>query len=298
MIVIFGATGKTGGEAARQLLEAKRQVRAVGRDRKKLQSFVERGAEAEEADLQQSDAVARALEGAESAYVLIPPNFVDPDFRGYQRTVTESLCKAIESSRCRKVVLLSSMGAEHGEGTGPILGLHELEGRLNEVAGLDVLAIRAGYFMENFLSNVSMIQSMGILGAPAPAEAPLTLTASADIGRYAARRLAAKDFRGFEVVNVMGPLPVTFAEATKTIGMAIGKPDLHFVQFGYEDAKQGMIASGFPEQMASLYVEMYRGAAQGLLRPETGTPLEHTSTTFAEFVKQRFEPAFRATAAE
>ena len=296
MIVIFGATGNTGGEAARQLLKQGQAIRVVGRSRSKLQSLVDKGAHALEADLGKVDDIKRALDGATIAYLLIPPNFEVADFRKYQQNITANLGEAIEASHCRKVVVLSSLGADHESGTGPIIGLYELEQRLKRIAGLDILAIRAAYFMENFLGNVGMVQSMGIFGAPAPAEAPLAIIAAADVGRYAATRLAAKDFKGFEAVNVMGPSLVTFAEITETIGAAIGKPDLPFVQFSYEDAKKGMMSMGIPEQLASLYVELYQGAAKGLLRPEAGTELTHTKTSLADFA-QVFAVAYRAASA-
>ena len=296
MIVIFGATGNTGGEAARQLLKQGQSIRVVGRSRSKLQSLLDKGAHAVEADLRKVDEVKRALDGATIAYLLIPPNFEVADFRKYQQGVTANLGEAIEASQCRKVVVLSSLGADHKAGTGPIVGLYELEQRLKGISGLDILAIRAGYFMENFLGNVGMVQSMGIFGAPAPAEAPLAVIAAADIGRYAAPRLAAKDFKGFEVVNLIGPSLVTFADITESIGAAIGKPDLPFVQFSYDDAKKGMLSMGIPEQMASLFIELYQGAAKGLLRPEAGTELSHTKTSFADFA-QVFAAAYRATSA-
>ncbi len=296
MIVIFGATGNTGGEAARQLLSDKHEVRVVGRQQERLADLVRRGAKPLEADLDKPSDVKRALDGATAAYFLIPPNLTATDFRAYQQRVSKHLAHALARSNCRKVVLLSSLGADHAAGTGPIVGLHELEQLLKPIAGLDVLSIRAGMFMENFLSNVDMVVSMGLFGAPAPAETPLALIAAADIGHYAAARLAKLDFSGFEVVNLIGPSLVTFAEMTRSIGAAIGKPELPFVQFSYEDARNGMVSAGLPAQMAELYVELYRGAAAGLLQPESGTKLESTTTPFSEFV-QTFASLYRRASA-
>lgn len=285
MIVIFGATGNTGGEAARQLLAGKHQVRVIGRSVSKLERLKELGAEVVEADVESLADAKRALEGATVAYLLIPPNMAVADFREYQRRVVKNLVEAVAASSCRKVVLLSSLGANHPSGTGPIVGLHEFEQQLKLVAGLNVLSIRAGYFMENFLGNVGMVKAMRIFGAPAPAEASLSLIAAADIGRYAAKRLAKPDFTGFEVVNLVGPGLLTFAEVTRSIGTAIGQSDLPFVQFTYEDAQNGMVAAGLQPQMAGLYVELYKGASSGLLQPEGGTKLERTETPFAAFAE-------------
>jgi uncharacterized protein YbjT (DUF2867 family) len=293
MIVIFGATGNTGGEAAQKLLADKYKVRVVGRSRDKLRKLSNLGAEAVEADLANSNDVGRALEGATVAYLLIPPNMAVADFRAHQQLVTKSLVTALTASKCRKVVLLSSLGAEHASGTGPVVGLYELEQQLKQIRNLDVLSIRAGYFMENFLGNIQMIISKGIFGAPAPAEAPLSLIAAADIGRYAAKRLANPEFQGFEVVNLIGPTTINFAEVTRSIGLAIGRPDLPFVQFSYEDAQAGLVAMGLHAQMAGLYVELYKGAADGLLRPEAGTPVVNTETPFSAFA-QVFAAAYRS----
>jgi hypothetical protein len=113
---------------------------------------------------------------------------------------------------------------------------------------------------------------------------------------YAAARLAKLDFSGFEVVNLIGPSLVTFAEMTRSIGVAIGKPDLPFVQFSYEDARNGMVSSGMPAQMAELYIELYRGAAAALLQPESGTKIENTTTPFSEFA-QTFAALYRRASA-
>jgi hypothetical protein len=53
------------------------------------------------------------------------------------------------------VVVLSSVGAQHPEMTGPIVGLHNLEQKLNSVSGLNVLCLRCGYFMENLLLSLA-----------------------------------------------------------------------------------------------------------------------------------------------
>jgi uncharacterized protein YbjT (DUF2867 family) len=140
-----------------------------------------------------------------------------------------------------------------------------------------------------------MVKTMGVLAAPAPSAAPLALVATADVGGYAAQRLATPNFEGFEVVNLLGPRMLTFAEVTAAIGKAVGKLDLAFVQTSYEEAARGMVEAGVPRGLADLYVEMYQGAAQGLLAPETGTPVVHTATTFEQFA-EAFAKAYRAAA--
>jgi hypothetical protein len=54
--------------------------------------------------------------------------------------------------------------------------------------------------------------------------------------------------------------------------------------------------AGLSVQMAELYVELYRGAAAGLLQPKAGTKLENTTTPFSEFA-QTFADLYGRTAA-
>src|SRR6266404_3578867 len=122
MHVILGATGNTGSVAARRLLDKAKKVRVIGRDSKKLAPFVSRGADAFPADVLDTDALSRALAGAEGVYVLIPPAMNLPDFRAHQDQVTESIARALEKAGVTRAVTLSSVGADKPGKTGPVAG--------------------------------------------------------------------------------------------------------------------------------------------------------------------------------
>jgi uncharacterized protein YbjT (DUF2867 family) len=296
MIAILGATGKTGSVAARRLLGQGHAVRVVGRSRERLGPLVQAGAQAVVADLEDGLSVERALQGATAAYVLIPPNFAVAEFRAYQRRVSDAITGALRRARVPRAVLLSSLGADHPVGTGPVVALHEIEQHLRAVPDLHVVSLRAGFFMENFLMQVSTIRRYGVLTMPLPAELPLSVIAAPDIGRYAAERLGQLESVRFEAVNLVGPRPVTPREITQTLGTAIGRPDLPYVETTYQEAEDGLCAAGLAPELAALYVELYRGAAGGLLAPEVGTGVVATETDITEFARD-FAVAFRAALA-
>ena len=157
MICIFGASGNTGGAAAAHLLGSGKKVRVVGRKREKLAALAKAGAESCVGDIENAGFVREALSGAEGAYVLIPPNMATDDFRAYQARLVETLAGGIEAAKVGHVVLLSSLGAHHAEGTGPIVALHHFEERLKKIAGLSALFLRAGFFMENVLMGLGSV---------------------------------------------------------------------------------------------------------------------------------------------
>ena len=64
-------------------------------------------------------------------------------------------------------VILSSVGADKPEKTGPIVGLHNFEQKIGRIASLNALYLRAGYFLENLLAQVQVIQKFGAHGRPA-----------------------------------------------------------------------------------------------------------------------------------
>ncbi len=293
MIAIFGASGNTGGTAAASLLKAGKKVRVVGRSKEKLARLIEAGAESALGDIENPSFIKSALAGADSAYVLIPPNMVTDDFRAYQRRVVDSFVGAIEATGVRHVVLLSSAGAHHREGTGPIVALHAFEERLAKVASLNALFLRAGFFMENVLMSLALIKGQGIYPGPMPAEVAVPMIASADIGNYAASRLARLDFSGKSVMHIVGPRPVSQTDLVSILSQAVDKP-IRYQQVSLDDVEKGLVHAGMKSVTVALFMEMYRGAGQGLVAPEAGGPIVQGSTTFETFAKQVFAPAYRA----
>src|SRR5216684_6828955 len=196
MYVILGATGNTGSVVANALLGKKKKVRVVGRDNKRLATFTSRGAEAFAANVTDEKALNRAFTGAEAVYAMIPPDLTNENYRGFQSQASEAIAKALEKEGVKHVVTLSSFGADKPDKTGPIAGLHELESKLNRIKGLNVLHLRAGYFMENTLPQVEVIRRFGSMSSPVDADVKLPMIATKDIGAAAAEALLKLDFKG------------------------------------------------------------------------------------------------------
>src|SRR5580704_14843135 len=135
MYVILGASGNTGSIIANFLLSKGEKVRVMGRYAGRLQRFVRKGAEAFTGDVS-------------AAYLLLPPISSRED----QERGSDAIAKAVKESGLRYAVYLSSYGAQLPEGTGPVAGLHSSEQKLNAISGLNVLHLRAAYFMENNLA--------------------------------------------------------------------------------------------------------------------------------------------------
>src|SRR5271156_6224836 len=163
MIVITGATGNTGKVAAEALLAKGEKIRVIGRDASKLQPFVQKGAEAAVGTVDDPAFLRKAFQGAQAAYVLIPPDMQTSDYRGHQEKITAAYAAAIAEIKIPFVVTLSSVGADLSEKSGPILGLHNLETKLNAIKGLNLLHLRPAEFMENLFLSMQPLRTMGTL---------------------------------------------------------------------------------------------------------------------------------------
>src|SRR6266404_440122 len=282
MYVVLGATGNTGSIIANSLLTKGERVRVVGRDASRLARFVRKGAEAFTANVTDAAALTKALSGARAAYLMLPPSLTSLDYRADQERESDSIAKAVRESDLRYAVLLSSFGAHVPEGTGPIAGLHSAEQKLNAINGLNVLNLRAGSFMENHLAAIGMIQGMGMFGHALLPDLKIPMIATRDIGDYAARRMLNLDFSGKQTRELLGERDLSMTEATAVIARGIGKPDLRYVQFPYEQVQQVLVQMGIPPKSAALFIEMYKAINAGVVVPQELRSRENSTPTSFE----------------
>jgi uncharacterized protein YbjT (DUF2867 family) len=292
--VILGATGNTGSIIADTLLLRGKKVRVVGRDLERLQRFVRKGAEAFTADMSDAATLTEAFSGARAAYLMLPPITSRED----QEREGDAIAKAVKESGLRHAVNLSSYGAHVPEGTGPVTGLHSSEQKLNAIGVLNVLHLRAAYFMENNLAAIGMIQGMGIFGHALLPDLKLPMITTRDVGDYAARRLLDLDFSGKQTRELLGERDLSMTEVTAVIGRGIGNPELRYEQFSYDQVQQALTQSGFSPKKAAVYIEMFRAINAGVLAAQESRSLQNsTPTSFEKFVQDVFAPAYQGKAA-
>ncbi len=296
MYVITGATGNIGRAIAETLLTQGQPVRVIGRDAAKLQALVDRGAQARAGSLDDAAFLREAFAGATAVFVMTPPAYTAEDVRARANEVGAVVGEALAANKVTHVVHLSSLGADLLEGTGPVLGVHDQEERLAKIEGLNVLNLRPTFFMENLLGNVGLIQSAGINGGPLRADLSFPLIATRDVAAVAVEELTRREFTGSSHRVLLGAEDHTMADITRKIGQAIGKPDLAYVQFPYDQATEAMVGMGLSRDMAQAMVDLNRSmneerGIKALPRDERSA----TPTTIDQFIDQVFVPVFRGS---
>jgi uncharacterized protein YbjT (DUF2867 family) len=298
MYVVLGASGNTGHVVAKNLLASGKKVRAVGRSATHLQPLTAQGAEVFVGDVTDVAALTKALQQADSAYILIPPNPTSSDIRGFQERVSDAIASAVKIAGVKNIVSLSSIGADKTSGTGPVVGLHNLEQKLNQIDSANVLHLRAGYFMENTLAQAGAIRQTGSAVGPLRPDLKLPMINTRDIGAAAADALLQLAFRGKQVQELHGQRDLTYGEVATIIGKAVGKPSLGYIHAPDDQVKAGMVHSGVSDNLAGLLLEMCGALNSGHMRPlELRNSRNTTPTSYETFVAGAFVPAYQQAVA-
>ena len=298
MYAVLGASGNTGQVVAKNLLARWQKVRVVGRNAARLQPLAADGAEVFVGDVTDVQSLTRAFKGADSAYVMIPPNPTSNDFRAFQDRASDAIATAVRSAGVKNIVSLSSIGADKASGTGPVVGLHNLEQKLNQLDGVDVLHLRAGYFMENTLPQVGAVRMTGGATGPLRPDLKVAMIATRDIAVVAADALLRREFRGQQTQELLGQRDLDYAEAAAIIGNGIGKPGLGYIQLPDDQMKAAMVQMGMSENFVGLILEMAGALNTGYMRAlEPRSARNTTPTSYETFVAEEFVPAYKQQAA-
>lgn len=282
MFVIAGVSGHVGSIAASELLAAGLPVRVIVRDSKKGEAWAAKGAEVAVGALEDKEFLAGALAGASGFFTLLPGNFAAPDFYAAQRATADAIVSAVHKAGVPHVVLLSSVGADLADGTGPIKGLYYLENALR-AAGVKLTAIRAGYFQENISQSVAPAQKMGIFPNFTPsADYPMPMIATRDIGKLVAESLKNPAAQS-ENVDLHGPA-YSIRQLAEKLGAALGKT-LQVVDIPQQAWVGTLMQAGFSEHHAGIFAEMYGGFASGAIAPR-GDRMVQGSTSVDEVIPE------------
>ncbi len=294
MIVITGATGNIGSKTAAKLLAQGKKVKVVARNSEKLEELKKQGAEIESGDMHDAAFLTKAFKGAEAVFLIVPPNLQAENISQHQDAVGEAQIEAIKNTGVKNVVFISSQGAQDIENTGVVAGLGRQEIRLNKLPqDVNVLNIRASYFMENLFNQIGVIKGMGIMGSPVKGDLKMGMIATQDIAHFAAEKLSALDFKGKNTVDLHGDRDYSHHEVAAIVGKSIGKPELPYVEFPFEDNKKALLEYGISESVADGFNNMYKGINAGLFNVSKRTEQSTTKTTLEDFTNNVFKYAMQ-----
>lgn len=273
MYLVTGVTGNTGKVVAETLLAQGHAVSVVVRSSANAAPWRAKGATVFTTDLTDTAALTPLLAAAKAAYIISPPSNQSPDFLAEKSEFLAHVAEAITASKIPHIVVLSSVGAQHATGTGPIRSLHTAEQVLAHAAP-SVTFLRAAYFLDNWIPsyNAGTLHNFLTPGRAVP------MISTTDIGHFAAVELT-RPHAGPQVIEITGPADYT----PEDIAAAFG-PDTQLLTHPIEAVEPTFLSFGFSPNMAALYREMIEGVNSGHVA-YTGTPKRGTVTAQAALRK-------------
>lgn len=221
MYAITGITGKVGGALARTLLAARHPVRAVVRDLGKAREWADLGCEVELANMNDASELSAAFEGTDGVFILPPSEFDPAPGFPEARAVIDAVTTAIEWAKPRKVVCLSTIGAQAMQTN--LLTQRTLMEQVLSKSAVPVTFLRPAWFMENFLWDVEPARADGVIASfLQPLDKPVPMIATADVGRVAAGLLL-QDWEGCRVVELEAGQRVSPNDAAAAFSKVLGR---------------------------------------------------------------------------
>ena len=267
--VVAGATGHVGSVVAQTLMDSGRKVRVLVRDPHKAERWKKRGAHVGQADLSNVHDLLNGLRGTEAAFLILPP--FPPNttgVRGKAKKIIDALAHAIGGTDVKHVVFLSSIGAQHADGTGVVVLLHDAEQELRTLK-TPVTFLRPCFFMENWTPALPDAKE-GLLNTFLPAEMKWPHVSAHDVGQTAAR-LVLEHPKAHRVVELSGPEDVGPADIARVLSKLL-ETEVEPLEEPLDQVAEAFTGMGFSPELAQMYQGLYQGIASGRLayeHPET-----------------------------
>jgi uncharacterized protein YbjT (DUF2867 family) len=284
--VVGGATGRVGSVVAAELLARHQAVTVIVRNEERGLEWARRGADVSVGSLDDRAFVARAVHGAAGFFTLLPENVAPDDFHGTRRRMADAIAGGVQDGGVPHVVMLSAIAASLPDGNGPAKDLHYCERQLATHAK-QVTLLRACYFQDNVSAAIPSAVHGGVYpNFLASADAPIPMTATGDIGRFAANALLNPPQRT-ETIDVLGP-PYTIRQVAEALGRVLGK-DLEVVDIPAARQSDTLVEAGIPRPIADAVAEMFAAFNAGLIKPQGDRCL--VGATMIEEVIRRYVPS-------
>jgi uncharacterized protein YbjT (DUF2867 family) len=262
-ITTTGSLGNVAKPLVEKLIAAGHEVTVISTKDDRKSEIEALGAKAMVGSISDEAFLTTAFRGADAVYTMMPPSMGQSNLIQNIADAGQTYANAIKAAGVKRVVMLSSVGADAAEGTGPVQGVHRVEKIFGELAGTNVTIVRSGFFYLNFLRDIPLIKSKGIFGNNYNGSDRLALTHPEDLSTALAAELQAEG-KGFELKYLVSDI-LTGDEVAAIIGEAIDKPELAWTPLSDEQLKQGMLAGGMPAELVGLIVEMGQGVRAGII---------------------------------
>lgn len=268
-IVLTGSIGNIGKPLTQLLVQNGHSVTVISSSAERQSAIEEMDAKAAIGSIFDADFLTKTFEGADIVYLMetmeAAGDMFDPavDFIGSINTIGENYKTAVEKAGVKKVVHLSSIGAHTDKGTGILIFHYNVERILQSLAAeVSVKFIRPASIYFNMFSFVDSIKNKGAIISNYGGDRKEPWVSPLDIADVIVEEME-KPFEG-RTVRYVASDEISPDEIAKTLGEAIGKPDLEWKVISDEELLKSLLDIGFNEQVAHGFIAFQASQRTGV----------------------------------
>ncbi|MEM9494294.1 MAG: NmrA family NAD(P)-binding protein, partial [Myxococcota bacterium] len=235
-------------------------VRVYVRSHDKGRPFADSGAEVAVGTFEDVGALTAALRGVQGAFLMQPNDFASDNFIAAGEQRARGYLAALNAAGRPPMVGLSSVGAHHESGNGPVAREHLFEGVFRDYPRATF--VRPGYFMSNWANVLDTARGAGVLPTFLNPGQPLSMVAVSDIGACIAETLL--EATSQRIIELAGPEDYTPDDVATAIGTALGSR-VQLAPGAPHGAIELFTQLGFSLHIAELVQEMYEAYAAGTM---------------------------------
>lgn len=288
--VITGSLGNISKPIVEGLVAAGHHVSVISSSADRKAEIEKLGAKALILNLTDAEQLKKAFQQADVVYTMIPPIWQTNNWRQSQNEIAQHYINALQGSSVKYIVNLSSIGADVGNGVGPVDGVHDFEQLLNKLEGVQVKHLRPSYFYNNLLAQIGLIKQAGFLGANFGEGEKVFLVHPKDIAAAALEELLNLNFTNTSVRYIISD-ERSGQEIADVLGKAIDK-NLNWVVFSDEQQKGGLLQAGLSETHSQAYTDMGNALRTGVMQKDARKHLPSFSSIKLEDFAKDFAKAF------
>ena len=288
-IVIAAASSNIGRRTAEKVIQAGAKTILLARHPEKLADLVAQGAIVQPISSDDAQGLIEITQQADALFWLIPPKLDAPNLRDWYFQTAKAGANAVSANDIPRVVNISSIGAGAKPNLGTVSFSGDVESIFNKTAA-NVVHLRPGYSMENFLAQIGTIQSDRIIHFSYASEHDIPWISTDDIGDVAASYLLDDRWAGQWTRNLMGPENLTPLETAAVLSQVLDC-SIDYAQVSIESLRQQFAAMGATAEVQREMSDLFRalGDPDGIYATAR-TPEATTPTTFEQFVRKKLFP--------
>ena len=278
MILLTGATGKTGSATAKALNEKGITFRALIRNEEKRGDIESLGGEVVIGSIENKEAVDQSMVDIETALILLPNS-------ENQLSLEKQLVDSAKQAGAKRIVKMSSIEATP-DATSPIPKLHLESEEYIKQSGLSWTMIKPNFYMQNLLASAGTIKDQGKIFLPM-GEGKTGMIDTTDVGKVLAKVLSED---GHESMNheITGPEILSFYEVAEIFSKGLDK------QVDYVDVPLAAYKETLGQFLTNQWhldavIDLFKGIADGGIEEKTDTYSElmgESPKSLSEFISE------------